>query len=278
MHPSGRFHPTYRNIRLIIQYNGAEYHGWQRQISRISIQEVIQTAIKKMTGEEVCLIGSGRTDAGVHALAQVANFHTDSKIPLAGFLKGLNSLLPEDIAISAASEVAPDFHSIRNSICKIYCYHILASKTRSPFWNKRVWLLNRDLDIHSMKMALTELMGTHDFSAFKASGSNVKTSIRTIYLCEIKPMVLEIFTPPGGLHYIFTIAADGFLRYMVRNIVGLLVQIGLGKRSYEDMANVIASRDRSLAGPTAPPQGLYLKQVYYDKSEIPFIINDHRKE
>ena len=278
MDPSDQSCTPSRNIKLTIQYNGTKYHGWQRQISRISIQEVIQTAIKKMTGEQVCLIGSGRTDAGVHALAQVANFHTDSRIPLEGFLKGLNSLLPEDIAILEASEVAPDFHSIRNSICKIYCYHILASKTKSPFWNKRVWLLNRNLDIDAMKMALPQLMGTLDFSAFKASGSNAKTSIRTIHLCEIKPISWEIFTPPGGLHYIFTIAADGFLRYMVRNIVGLLVQIGLGKRSYEDMASVIASRDRSSAGPTAPPQGLYLKHVYYDKSEIPFIINEHRKE
>lgn len=231
-----------------------------------------------MTGEQVCLIGSGRTDAGVHALAQVANFHTDSKISLEGFLKGLNSLLPEDIAILATSEASPDFHSIRNSICKIYCYHILVSDTKSPFWNKRAWLLNRSLDIHSMETALPPLIGTHDFSAFKASGSNAKTDIRTIYLCEIKPINWEIFPPPGGLHYMFTIAANGFLRYMVRNIVGLLVQIGLGKRPHEDMANVIASMDRSSAGPTAPPQGLYLKQVYYDKSKIPFIINDHRKE
>jgi tRNA pseudouridine38-40 synthase len=275
MDSSDRFRAASRNIRLTIQYNGTGYHGWQRQPGRTGIQEVIRAAIKKMTGEHVCLVGSGRTDAGVHALAQVANFHTGSKIPLGGFLKGLNSLLPEDIAISAASEVPPDFHSIRNSICKIYCYHILASETKSPFWNKRVWLLNRHLDIHSMKMALPQLMGTHDFSAFKASGSNAKTSVRTIYLCEIKPIALEIFTPPGGLHYIFTIAADGFLRYMVRNIIGLLVQIGLGKRSYEDMANVIASKDRSSAGPTAPPHGLYLKQVYYDKSEIPFTINDN---
>ena len=265
-------HPS-RNIKLTIQYNGTKYHGWQRQIGQISIQEVIQAAIEKMTGEQVCLIGSGRTDAGVHALAQVANFHSGSKISLEGFLKGLNSLLPEDIAILAISEVPPDFHSIRDSICKIYCYHILVSDTKIPFWNKRAWLLNRSLDIHAMETAFPPLIGTHDFSAFKASGSNAKTGIRTIYLCEIKPITWGIFPPSGGLHYMFTIAANGFLRYMVRNIVGLLVQIGLGIRSYEDMANVIASRDRSSAGPTAPPQGLYLKQVYYDKSEIPFIIN-----
>jgi len=231
-----------------------------------------------MTGERICLIGSGRTDTGVHALAQVANFHTDSEIPPEGFLKGLNSLLPEDIAILATSEASPDFHSIRDSICKIYCYHILVSDTKFPFWNERVWLLNRPLDLSSMEMALPPLIGTHDFSAFKASGSNAKTGIRTIYLCEIKPITWGIFPPSGGMHYMFTIAADGFLRYMVRNIIGLLIQIGLGRRPHEDMANVLASKERSSAGPTAPPQGLYLEQVLYDESEIPFIINDCRKE
>ncbi|MBW1671168.1 MAG: tRNA pseudouridine synthase A [Deltaproteobacteria bacterium] len=205
MDPSDQSCPPSRNIKLTIQYNGTKYHGWQRQVGQISIQEVIQAAIEKMTGEQVCLVGSGRTDAGVHALAQVANFHTDSKIPLEGFLKGLNSLLPEDIAILATSEAFPDFHSIRNSICKIYCYHILVSDTKSPFWNKRAWLLNRSLDIHSIEMAFPPLIGTHDFSAFKASGSNAKTGIRTIYLCEIKPIILGIFPSSGGLHYMFTI-------------------------------------------------------------------------
>jgi len=270
--------PPFRNIKLTIQYNGTKYHGWQRQIGQISIQGVIEAALEKMTCEQVCLIGSGRTDTGVHALAQVANFHTDSKIPLEGFLKGLNSLLPEDIAILATSEASPGFHSTRDSICKIYCYHILVSDTKIPFWNERAWLLNRSLDIHSMEKALSPLIGTHDFSAFKASGSNAKTGIRTIYSCEIKAITGEIFPPSGGLHYMFTIAANGFLRYMVRNIVGLLVQIGFGIRSHEDMANVLASKDRSLAGPIAPPQGLYLKQVFYDESEIPFIMDFIRKE
>jgi len=270
MGSSGRSRLPLRNIKLTIQYNGTRYHGWQRQVGQISIQGVIEAALEKMTGEQVCLIGSGRTDTGVHALAQVANFHTDSKIPLEGFLKGLNSLLPEDIGILATSEASPDFHSTRDSICKIYCYHILVSDTRSPFWNERAWLLNRSLDLSSMETALPPLIGTHDFSAFKASGSNAKTGIRTIYSCEIKPMTWGIFPPSGGLHYMFTIAADGFLRYMVRNIAGLLVQIGLGKRPHEDMADVLASKDRSSAGPTAPPQGLYLKRVLYDESEIPF--------
>jgi len=270
MGSSGRSRLPLRNIKLTIQYNGTRYHGWQRQVGQISIQGVIEAALEKMTGEQVCLIGSGRTDTGVHALAQVANFHTDSKIPLEGFLKGLNSLLPEDIGILATSEASPDFHSTRDSICKIYCYHILVSDTRSPFWNERAWLLNRSLDLSSMETALPPLIGTHDFSAFKASGSNAKTGIRTIYSCEIRPMTWGIFPPSGGLHYMFTIAADGFLRYMVRNIAGLLVQIGLGKRPHEDMADVLASKDRSSAGPTAPPQGLYLKRVLYDESEIPF--------
>ena len=262
-----------RNIRLTIQYNGTRYHGWQRQIDPLTIQEVIETALRKMTGEQVRITGSGRTDAGVHALAQVANFHTDTEIPIEGLLKGLNSLLPKDIAILAASEIPSEFHSIRDSISKVYCYRILVADTRIPLWEERAWVLNRPLDLASMKEALLPLMGTHDFSAFRASGSSANTSVRTVYLCKIKAVTGEIFPPSGGIHYMFHIAADGFLRYMVRNIVGLLVQIGLGTRSPKDMAQVLASRDRSTAGPTAPARGLYLKHVFYDKSNIPFPIN-----
>jgi tRNA pseudouridine38-40 synthase len=274
MDPIEQPSPLSRNIKLVIQYDGTRYHGWQKQIDAISIQEVIQAALIKMTGEQICLISSGRTDSGVHALAQVANFHTNSKIPPKGFIKGLNSLLPEDIAIVDALEVSPGFHSIRDSICKVYDYHLLASATKSPFWHNRAWVLKYSLDFPSMKKALAALVGTHDFRAFKASGSEVKSNIRTIYFCEIRQITEETFPPFAGSHYIFTVAANGFLRYMVRNIVGLLVQIGLGKGSYQDMANVIASKNRSLAGITAPPQGLYLKQVYYNKIETPFIMSD----
>jgi len=239
----------------------------------LTIQGVIETALEKMTGEQVRIIGSGRTDAGVHAVAQVANFHTDTEIPIEGLLKGLNSLLPRDIAILSASEISLGFHSIRDSICKVYCYRILVADTRIPLWEDRAWVLNRPLDLLSMERALPPLMGTHDFSAFRASGSSANTSVRTVYLCKIEAVTGEIFPPAEGIHYMFHIAANGFLRYMVRNIVGLLVQIGLGMRPHKDMTQVLASKDRSTAGPTAPAQGLYLKQVFYDESKIPFPIN-----
>ncbi len=239
----------------------------------MTIQGVIEAALEKMAGEQIRIIGSGRTDAGVHALAQIANFHTNTDIPIEGLLKGLNSLLPKDIAILGVSEVSPEFHSIRDSICKVYCYRILVADTRIPLWEDRAWVLNRPLDLSSMKEAIPALMGTHDFTSFRASGSNAPTSVRTVYICKIETIIGEIFPPSGGIHYIFHIAANGFLRYMVRNIVGFLVQIGLGARSPRDMRQVLASRDRSSAGPTAPAQGLYLEQVFYDRSNIPFSIN-----
>lgn len=267
----------YKNIRLTIRYIGTRYHGWQRQVGSVSIQEVIETALQKMIGEKIRLVGSGRTDAGVHALAQVANFHTHTKIPLQGLHKGLNSLLPKDISIYSVSEVSPDFHSIRDSICKVYCYHVLVIETPNPFWEERAWTLKPPLDISSMEKALPTFIGTHDFSAFKAAGSEAKSSIRTVYRCQMEHITHNNFPPSEGPHYTITIAADGFLRYMVRNIVGLLVEIGLGKRSYEDVVRVLASKDRRAAGPTAPAQGLYLKQVYYNMSEIRFSEN-HNKE
>ncbi len=239
----------------------------------MTIQGVIEAALEKMTGEHVRIIGSGRTDAGVHALGQVANFYTHTEIPTEGLLKGLNSLLPGDIAILDVSEVSPGFHSIRDSVCKLYCYRILAADTRVPLWRDRAWVLNRPLDLGSMKEAILPLRGTHDFSSFRASGSSASTSVRTVYLCEIESVTGEIFPPSRGIHYTFRIAADGFLRYMVRNIVGLLVQIGLGIRSSGDMTEVLASRDRSAAGLTAPAHGLYLEQVFYDRSDIPFPID-----
>jgi tRNA pseudouridine38-40 synthase len=259
-----------RNIKLTIQYDGTRYHGWQRQAGSASIQEVVEDSLEKMTGSRVSLIGSGRTDAGVHALAQVANFRTESQIPLEGFMRGLNSLLPNDIAIVSATDVPLDFHAIRDAVCKVYCYHIIVGATRVPVWETRSWTLSRPLDVGCMIQALRSLKGCHDFSAFQASGSRVKGSRRTVYHLEIESLDREIFPPSGARHYVLTIAADGFLRYMVRNIVGLLVEIGMGRRHPDEAAAVLASRNRAEAGPTAPPQGLYLRRVFYGNEECPF--------
>ncbi|MGQ9500163.1 MAG: tRNA pseudouridine(38-40) synthase TruA [Dissulfurimicrobium sp.] len=253
-----------RNIKLTIQYNGALYHGWQRQKNDLTIQGIIEDAFKKMTGEKIRLIGSGRTDAGVHAIAQVANFHTVSNIPAVGIQRGLNSILPKGIAITAVEEVCDDFHALKDVICKYYAYHIVSSPVRLPLWEDRAWVLPDKIDAEAVRQALPYLKGEHDFAAFRASGGSAKTSIRRVFFADFRQISLE--SPlAGGAHYIFTIAANGFLRYMVRNIVGVLSMIWTGKIPPDDMKRIIASRDRAMAGVTAPPHGLYLERVIYKK-------------
>ncbi len=256
--------PKRRNIKLTISYCGTGYHGWQRQAGHLSVQQVIEEAIERMTGERICLKASGRTDAGVHAIGQVASFRTGSTIPLEGFLKGLNSILPGDIAILRAEDVPWKFHPIADAVSKTYCYHLISSRSPLPLWRKRAWIIDKSLDYRAMKQALAYFVGTRDFSAFRASGSSVKNAVRTVHFCDIEVMTNSLFPPTGGRHFLFTIAANGFLRYMVRNIVGLVVDIGLGRRKVADVVTVLASRDRSMAGPTAPAHGLYLMEVVYD--------------
>jgi tRNA pseudouridine38-40 synthase len=251
-----------RNIKLTIQYDGTLYHGWQRQKNGVTIQGVIEDALKKMTGKKTILIGSGRTDAGVHAIAQVANFHTMSNIPIGGIQRGLNSILPKGMAITAVEEVCDDFHALKDVICKQYAYHIVSSPVRLPLWEKRAWVITGEIDLEAVNQALPHLKGEQDFAAFRASGGSAKTSIRRVFFADFRQISLE--SPPvGGTHYIFTIAANGFLRYMVRNIVGVLSMIWAGKIPPDDMKRIIASRDRAMAGLTAPPQGLYLERVIY---------------
>lgn len=255
-------HGYSRNIKLTIQYDGSRYHGWQRQRDKLTIQGVIEDAIKRITCEKTSLIGSGRTDAGVHAIAQVANFHTTSDIPAFGIQRGLNSILPKDIAITATEDVDDGFHAVKDVICKQYSYHIVSSTVRLPLWGKRAWVINHAIDPYTVSQALIHLQGEQDFAAFMASGGSVKTSIRTVHstgFMQISP----VFPPAGGEHYIFTIAANGFLRYMVRNIVGVLSMIWTGKIPPDGIKNIIASKNRAMAGLTAPPQGLYLERVLY---------------
>ncbi len=259
-----------RNIRLVCRYDGTGFHGWQRQPGRMTVQEVIETALFRMTGEAVTLAGSGRTDAGVHALAQVASFRTSSRIPSEGFVRGLNSLLPGGIVILSAEEVPPGFHALRDAIGKLYRYHIVVSPVRDPFWGHRAWVFPRSLDAASMGAAAAHLVGTHDFSAFQASGGSARTSVRTVFHASLEPCPCPFFPPLGGsAHYVFSIAADGFLRYMVRNIVGTLVDVGTGRIESQSIPDIIKSRDRSRAGMTAPPFGLYLERVFYLPEDIP---------
>jgi tRNA pseudouridine38-40 synthase len=244
-----------RNIRLLLEYDGAAYHGWQRQQNARTIQEVVETALAKLTGEAVKVRGSGRTDAGVHALGQVANFHTPSALPLKAFVQGLNSMLPRDIAVIQAQEVPLDFHARFSARAKTYEYRLWCRPVRPPLEQRHCWHLSHPLDLESMVKAAAPLPGEHDFSAFQASGSGPGHAVR---------QVLNAAWRQGeGGRLRFSITANGFLRGMVRSLVGTMVEIGRGKRPPEDLSDLLASGDRRLAGPTAPAQGLFLVEVIY---------------
>ncbi len=243
-----------RNIRLIIEYEGTNYHGWQSQINAVAVQDVLKNAIEELTGEDIQLIGSGRTDVGVHAFEQVANFKTNSRIPEDKFSFAINRLLPDDIVIKSSELAENDFHARFSSKGKKYEYLIYNAKHPSALLKNRVWHITSPLDFESMKDAARCFQGEHDFSAFKATGSSVKSSVRTIYASSlIKENDLIRFEIEG----------NGFLYNMVRIIAGTLAEVGMGRISKDEVDGLIKGLDRRKTGRTAPPQGLYLKGVYY---------------
>lgn len=246
---------TKRNIKLVLEYDGAAYRGWQRQGDQPTIQKILEESLGKITRESITLYGSGRTDAGVHALHQVANFRTQSRIPVDNLFRGTNSLLPRDIAIKEMEEVAEDFHARYSAKSKSYLYRILNAPVRSPLQRNTAWFIRRSLDLDKMAEALSRLRGNHDFTSFCAAGSEVKTCVRTILRAELS-------REPEGVISI-TVEADGFLRHMVRNIVGTLVEIGAGDGEAERIGDILEAKDRGRAGITAPPQGLFLQHVRY---------------
>lgn len=244
-----------QNFFLTIEYDGSNYHGWQRQKTDPTIQEEIEKAVTTMTGQPITLIGSGRTDAGVHALGQTANFHCDTKLSPEILLKGLNSLLPEDIVIKSCERVNDQFHARYDVINKTYRYRICNQNLPIALGRQFAWCIRRPLDLNHMQAALPQIIGTHDFKAFEATGSPRSHTTRTVLQAELTE------EKPGRI--CFTIRADGFLRYMVRNIVGTLVEIGHGKFPPDQMKIILESRNRNNAGATAPPHGLYLVSVSY---------------
>ena len=252
-----------RNIKLTITYDGSAFHGWQTQANARTVQETMEAALEKMTGEDINLTASGRTDAGVHALGQVANFKTGRNIPLRGFERGLNSLLPPEIAVISAREVSPDFHSRTWAREKEYLYRIVLFNGKLPLLNQRAWIVRNRLRLGAMAGCAAFLKGRHDFTSFMASGSSVKTTTRTITGLEIEKTRNREYEPMDLDEIRIRIRADGFLRYMVRNIVGFMVEAGLGKREPSEVEEVLSSRDRSQAGPCAPARGLYLYRVFY---------------
>jgi tRNA pseudouridine38-40 synthase len=215
----------------------------------------IETALKRMTRQSIVLIGSGRTDAGVHALGQIANFTCDTRIEPIEFQKGLNSMLADDIVIRECSEVPPEFHSRFDATSKLYQYHILNRTLPSAIGRQYAWWIRRPLDASAMKTAVQHLLGTHDFKSFEGAGSPRSSTVRRIMRADLN------HDPDGRIR--FSVQADGFLRYMVRNIVGTLVAVGRNDLSPDHFKAILQSKDRNQASATAPPQGLFLVQVNY---------------
>jgi len=245
-----------KNYKLTIEYDGTDYHGWQIQASEITIQETIETALSAMTREKIRLAGSGRTDAGVHALGQTANFKTASRIPADAFFAGLNSLLPADIVITACEAVDDDFHARFSAKIKTYQYRIFNCRVPIAVGRKYAWHIRKKLDVSAMQQAAEHIIGTHDFKSFEGTGSPRAHTIRTVMNAE--------FSEKDNGYLIFEITANGFLRYMVRNLVGTLVDVGLLKTTQEEFRQILEAKNRDLAGATAPPHGLFLVKVSHD--------------
>ena len=253
-----------RRIRLSLQYDGSAYNGWQIQPSGTTIQGILEECLRKITNEKVAVVGAGRTDAGVHAVEQVAVLDTDSTMDAGVIKRALNALLPHDIKVMEAVEAAGDFHPRYNAVSKRYFYVIANVRDVPVFVRKYVWQITAELDSEAMGTGALHLLGTHDFSSFRGSGCGAKKPVRTVRLIEIETLhEVELFARFHGDFIKIIIEADGFLRHMVRNIVGTLVEVGRGRIGQEMIRDILESKDRRAAGPTAPPQGLFLERVIY---------------
>jgi tRNA pseudouridine38-40 synthase len=244
-----------KNFKIIIEYDGTRYHGWQRQKEDATIQGEIDKALWIMTRKRVTLNGSGRTDAGVHALGQAANFRCDTDLTPRIFQKGLNSLLPEDIVIRECRQVDDTFHARYNAKSKIYHYKIFNRPVPAAINRLYVWSIRKQLDIEAMRFAASHIIGHHDFKAFEGAGSPRAHTTRHVMAADL--------IETDSLRFTFRIEADGFLRFMVRNIVGTLVDVGHGKTLPAEFKQILKSKDRTKAGATAPARGLCLMEVKY---------------
>lgn len=281
-----------RTIQLTLAYDGTRYAGWQVQPDRVSVQQVVESAVRKLTGEAVKIAASGRTDAGVHALGQVVTFNTALAVPVEGYRWGLVTTLPDDVVVVDACERPYGFHARFDAFRKTYRYVIHTSRTPTPWLRHYVWWHRSSLDVAAMQVAANLLVGTHDFRCFETQWPNRSSSVRTIFSarwahCDIwQPWSSVGQTPSGtdepsesvadavtepvsreGAFLCFDISADGFLYNMVRAIVGTLVHVGRGRWTPADVARILSVGDRSHAGDTAPAQGLYLLQVELELDE-----------
>jgi len=245
-----------RNVRLVIAYDGAAYHGWQRQAEDLpTVQQRVEIAARDVLGHPVIVFGASRTDAGVHAAGQSANLYTPNlSIPLRGLRRAMNARLPRDIAVVSAVQAPDDFHASRSAVGKTYRYRIYVSPARPAGLSGRVYHYWRSLQVEPMRRAARRIVGTHDFRGFASSAEDRESTVRTIWRCEVAETGPEVHV---------TVRGDGFLYNMVRNIVGTLVEIGRGRWDPCRVDEVLSTRDRRRAGPTAPPEGLTLVCVHY---------------
>jgi len=276
--------PTERNLRLLVSYDGTDFSGWQRQPDAATVQEYLESAIERVIGEKVQVCGSGRTDAGVHALNQVANFKTACSIPCENLLKALNNILQPTVRIKEVSEVPLRFHARHDARSKTYRYRILQAPIASPFINRFVWHYPFPLNTSRMAQAAKLFEGEHDFTSFAAADAPAAPAVPPVQPgaaagagSEGAPvrrdnaepnLVRTIFASrvlrrPRTCMLIYEVTGNGFLHHMVRNIVGTLVEVGRGRLEPGDIKRILEACDRTLAGPTAPAQGLCLVNVNY---------------
>ena len=252
---------TKRNLAIILSYVGTAYHGWQVQKNEISVGETVEKAVAAVVGHPAHVVGCGRTDAGVHARRYVANFRTDSTIPADRLPYALNTHLPGDIVVTGAMDVHEDFNAIGSCVRKEYTYLIYNSRIRDPFYEDRAGFYPKHIDENIMREAAASFVGTHDFAAVRSVGTEVKSTVRTVYYYDVERRgeLIEL-----------RVCANGFLYNMARAMAGTVVYAAEGKLSPTEIAAILARGDRTAAGPTVPPGGLYMTHLWYDDGEVKF--------
>lgn len=257
-----------RVIKLTVAYDGTDYVGWQRQAEGESIQGLLERGLSRLEGAPVAVHGAGRTDAGVHALGQVASAHISCRHEVQTLTRALNATLPEDVRVVQVEDVPVDFHARFNARAKTYRYQLRSGGIASPFERRYVWQVAGPLDVPAMQTAAGALVGTHDFAAFQSTGTHVPSSVRTITRSHLaaspRAPAHELFAPCAPPPLVYEVTGNGFLRHMVRAIVGTLVEVGRGRREAGSIPALLAGASRDAAGATAPPHGLFLVRVDYD--------------
>jgi tRNA pseudouridine38-40 synthase len=243
-----------RNLKLTLAYDGTSFHGWQTQPDLATVQSELKRALGRLFNHDVCVTGSGRTDAGVHAHGQVASVETIRTMDTDAVLRGVNALLPVEIRVLEVEEVGMEFHARHSARSKTYEYHVWRERIVSPFHCRYVYLFPYALDSEEMDRACKQFMGTHDFTSFSATSSDVEDRVRTVF---------DAHWERNHEEWVFRISGNGFLQYMVRTIVGTLLHVGNGRLRADDIPRIFEAKDRRLAGPSAPPHGLHLMKVEY---------------